>query len=311
MLKSAAKIVFPVCLLAMWAACGPDARRDNPLDPVNGRGVGGTVYSLLGTPVPGILVRAEPGNILARSNSAGEYALTLDAGRTYQVTASGINFLSRTDTLIIPVQGQLKHNFILKGIPWIVSVRVLTRSVYTTDGQLPVYALPQAVVRHPDGQAALERYFLAKCRTRGIAYLPDSSITLDAETRRYYWRLDTSVQVGDTVTVYLDSTGTMAGGQLQAVVPAHLGYPFIIQPANNSVFSLPDTLIWNNVPQFFITVRVEIWRDTVVVWSRDLSNVERAYCDAVLERGRDYFWKVINTDAEGSQGIAEARFHLP
>lgn len=311
MLNSAAKILYPAFLLTLWAACGPDARRDNPLDPVNGRGVGGTVYSLLGTPAPGILVRAEPGNILARTNSAGEYALTLDAGRSYQVTASGINFLSRTDTLIIPSQGRLKHNFILKGVPWVVSGRVLTRSVSTTDGQLPVYTLPQAVVRHPDGQAALERYFLAKCRARGIAYLSDSSKTLDPETRRYYWRLDTSVRVGDTVTVYLDSAGTTVPGQLQSVVPAHLGYPFIIQPANNSVFALPDSLKWNNVPQLFITTRVEIWRDTAVVWSLNLSNVERVYCDAVLEGNRYYLWRVINTDADSNQGIAEARFHLP
>jgi hypothetical protein len=311
MLKSALKIFLPFCLLPLGAACGPDARRDNPLDPVNGRGVSGTAYSLLAIPVAGILIRAEPGNALARTNSSGEYALTLEAGRSYQVTASGIGFLSRTDTLAIPNEGRLKHNFILKGIPWISSGRVLTRSVYTADGQLPVYSLPQAVVRHPDGQADLERLYQVKCRARGITYLADSSRLLDQVSRLYHWRLDTSLRAGDTVTVFLDSAGTAVHQQFQAVVPSHLGFPTIISPANNSSFALPGTLVWNNAPQFFITTRVEIWSDTMAVWSRDLSNVEQTYCDAVLEGGRDYLWKVINTDAEGNQGIAEARFHLP
>lgn len=307
------RFIIAFCLLAVLTlGCGPDAKRDNPLDPVNGSGVSGTVSGLGGVVIINAMVTAVPANVSVRTNGSGQYNIELEGGRTYFLTAEHPYYHTRTDTITVPSDGRLKKNFVLNSIPRIDDAKVLRWSVHTLwDGQLPVYTMPQCIVRHPDGEGLLERYYNLSCSIKGIKYFPDSSLGLDLESRRYFWSiLDSSIHAGDALTFTIDSAGTIIQPISQILVLQSLGWPTILQPANNSTFALPDTFLWDNV-SLFVTARVEIWKDISVVWCRDLSNVEKVYCDAAMEGGRDYVWKIINTDQYGNRAVAEAIFHNP
>ncbi len=312
-MKMHGRFIIAFCLLAVLSlSCGPDAKRDNPLDPVNGSGVSGTVSGWGGNVISNAVVTAVPANLSVRTNSSGQYNIELEGGRTYLLTAEHAYYHSRTDTIVVPSDGRLKHNFVLNSIPRIDDAKVLRWSVHTLwDGQLPVYTMPQCIVRHPDGEGLLERYYNLNCSIKGQKYFPDSSLGLDLISRRYFWSIfDTSIHTGDTMTFAIDSAGTVIQPASQILVPQVLGWPSILQPSNNANFGLPDTFMWDNV-SLFVTARVEIWRDITVVWQRDLSNVEKVYCDTALEGGRDYVWKIINTDQYGNRAVAEAIFHNP
>ncbi|MDQ7798736.1 MAG: carboxypeptidase-like regulatory domain-containing protein [Candidatus Edwardsbacteria bacterium] len=308
--------IIALCLLAVSTlGCGPDAKRDNPLDPVNGSGVSGTVSAWGGGAVGNAVVSAVPANLSVRTNSTGQYNIELEGGRTYFLAASHPYYHSQVDTITVPSDGRLKHNFILKGVPRINQAKVLRWIVHTVwDGQLSDYVIPQCSVSHPDGEDVLERYFSLRCRINGNNYIPDSSRALDPESRKYFWSfllnpLSPEVKAGDVLPFALDSAGIEIQSVL-GVVSDRLEWPSIISPGSNSVFSPPDTMSWinNNVS---VDVSVEIGKGTTIVWHRDLSYAEKLYCDAALEAGQEYLWKVINVDADGNQARTEAKFSTP
>lgn len=303
-------IIAFCCLPVLLLGCGPDAKRDNPLDPVNGSGVSGTVSGWGGGAIGNAVVTAIPANVSVRTNSSGQYNIELEGGRTYFLTVAHSYYHSQVDTINVPSDGRLKHNFVLNSIPRIDDAKVLTCAVHACDGQLSVYIMPQCIVRHPDGEEILERYYNLSCSINGKKYIPDSSRGLDLESRKYYWSfLDPLVSAGDTLAVAIDSAGTEIQSYV-TIVPKELKWPTIVKPSNNSVFSPPDTMSWFNNNEF-VTVSIEIWKDTLAVWRRNLSNVEKLYCDAALEGGRDYVWKIINTDVSGNRAIAAAIFYNP
>jgi len=311
------RIRYDILLLVafLWlTGCGPNAERDNPLDPVNGRGVDGIVYNIRGETVPDVMVVATPGNIVSRTNSLGQFSLVLDAGKQYILRASQADYKTVTDTVIIPSEGRLKHNIILPGIARIASAKALWRSIHTLDEQLPIYLMPQCIARLPDGESILSRYYNIRCSIKGKAYPPDSSRKLDAETREYYWCIldnnDTLITEGDSLTFSIDSAGSITQPPTLVKAKEDLGWPDIIQPVKNATFSLPDTFRWNNVP-FYVLVRIEVWNSSAVVWQREQYNIENIYCDAELDGGQYYTWKVINTDLDGNQAIVESVFYLP
>jgi hypothetical protein len=306
------RFIIALCLLAVWSlGCGPDARRDNPLDPVNGSGVSGTVSAWGGGAVSNAVVTAVPANLSVSTNSSGQYNIELEGGRTYFLTAEHPYYHTQVDTINVPSDGRLKKNFVLRGKPRIDNAKVLTKSVHTVEGQLPVYLQPQCLAVHPGGEEILALYYNVRCIYRGATYIPDSSRKLDQVTRRYYWCiLGPADPSRDTLDFSIDSAGVAFYPYFKSTVPQILAWPTIIQPVNNSTFSLPDTFIWSS-KNTYVGVRFEVWKDTTVVWCRDTSNIDTLYCDAALELGRNYIWKVINIDAEGSQAITEARFYLP
>ncbi|HAD81939.1 MAG: hypothetical protein A2509_06510 [Candidatus Edwardsbacteria bacterium RIFOXYD12_FULL_50_11] len=304
--------IIALCLLAVSTlGCGPDAKRDNPLDPVNGSGVSGTVSAWGGGAVGNAVVSAVPANLSVRTNSSGQYNIDLEGGRTYFLTVEHSYYHARTDTITVPSDGRLKHNFILKGVPRIDNAKVLTCAVYTMwDGQLPIYILPQCTGRLTDGRDVLSAYYNFRCRIEGSTYIPQETLAVDQESMNYFWCVvDPNVEKGDTVTLTLDSAGVVMQTAV-ALVPTELNWPSIISPGNNSVFNPPDTLSWlnNNVLE---DIRIEIWKGATLVWHRDLSYAEKLYCDAALEGGQEYLWKVINVDAAGNMARTEAKFSTP
>jgi hypothetical protein len=310
------RFIIAFCLLAVLTlGCGPDAKRDNPLDPVNGSGVSGMVSAWGGGAVSNAVVSAVPANLSVRTNSSGQYNIELEGGRTYFLTAAHSYYHSQVDTITVPSDGRLKHNFILKGVPRISDAKVLRWAAHTVwDGQLSDYIMPQCIVRHPDGEGVLERYFKPRIIIGGNNYIPDSSLVDGPESRKYFWSflLNPSapeLKTGDNLDFALDSSGTEVLAW-QAYVLAKLNWPSIDQPGNNSVFNPPDTMSWVN-NNASVDVSIEIWKGTTAVWHRDLSYVEKLYCDAALEGGQEYIWKVINVDAAGNRAQTEAKFSTP
>jgi len=306
------RFIIAFCLLAvLMLGCGPDAKRDNPLDPVNGSGVSGMVSAWGGGAVSNAVVNAVPANLSVRTNSSGQYNIELEGGRTYFLTAEHSYYHTRTDTINVPSDGRLKKNFVLRGKPRIDNAKVLTCAVYTMwDGQLPIYILPQCTGRLTDGRDILSMYYNFRCRIEGSSYIPQETLAVNQESMNYFWYvLDPNVEKGDTVTLILDSAGVVMQTEV-VLVPKELKWPSIISPGNNSVFNPPDTMSWvnNNV---YVDVRIEIWKGATLVWHRDLSYAEKLYCDAALESGQEYIWKVINVDADGNMARTEAKFSTP
>lgn len=303
-------------LLSLFG-CGPDAKHDNPLDPVNGFGVSGVVYRSNGGVVSNAVVTASPNNIVVKTNAQGQYSLELEGGKIYVLTAASLPYYrSRSDTIAVPSDGLLKHNFILAGVPQIQNPNVLTCAVHTVwDGQLPIYVQPQCNVSLSEGAEVLDAYYQLSCWVRGKRYLPVKSEAVDQLSNKYFWSIvNDSIMKGDEVTFVLDSAGTDTHKAV-SFVPEWLSWPEIIEPLNNATFILPDTMYWHNGTGIeynpTIIVSIEVWKDTTVVWRKDTSNIQQLLCDAALAGGREYIWKVINTDSDGNVARTEAKFYVP
>lgn len=307
------RFIIVFCLLAVLTlGCGPDAKRDNPLDPVNGSGVSGIVSAWGGGAVSNAVVTAVPANLSVRTNSSGQYNIELEGGRTYFLTAEHPYYHTRTDTVIVPSDGRLKKNFYLHGKPRIESPKVITECRVTTEGQIIWDIMPSCLMVHPDGETYLNNFrFKVTYRTDSV-YVHKSFSTINSITRSYLWgfkwNYDSLSIVNGAVTFSVDSLDSIIQTG-QALVPQRMNPPSSLYPSNID-FTPPGMLRWDNGATA-CTVRVEIWKDITVAWSRDLSNIDSIYCDAVLESGRDYLWRVINIDTDGNRGVYETKFSIP
>lgn len=307
------RLIIAFCLLAVLTlGCGPDAKRDNPLDPVNGSGVSGIVSGWGGGAVSNAVISAVPANLSVRTNSSGQYNIELEGGRTYFLTAEHPYYYTQVDTINVPSDGRLKKNFILRGKPKIVDPKVTTEYRVTTDGQILWEIIPTCLVIHPVNEAYLNNFQYKATYLPDSAYIYKSYSIINSTTRNYRWRFkwnynDESI-AGKLITFTIDSLDSIIQTG-QAEVPQRMTLPSALSP-NNTSFPLPGMLRWvNGTP--VCSVRVEVWKDITVAWSRDLSNVNSVYCDAVLEHERDYLWQVINIDTLGNRAIAEALFYNP
>lgn len=307
------RFIIAFCLLAAWAlGCGPDAKRDNPLDPVNGSGVSGTVSAWGGGAVSNAVVTAVPANLSVRTNSSGQYNIELEGGRTYFLTAEHPYYHTRTDTINVPSDGRLKKNFVLRGKPTIVDPKVTNEYRVTADGQIIWEIIPTCLVIHPVDEAYLNNFQYKAAHPPDSIFIYKSYSVINSTTRSYRWRFkwnyDDESIAGKLITFTIDSLDSIIQSG-QAEVPQRMTLPSALAP-NNASFPLPGMLSWvNGAP--VCSVRVEVWKDITIAWNRDLSNVTSVYCDAVLEHGRDYLWKVINIDSLGNRAIAEALFYNP
>jgi hypothetical protein len=305
-------ITFSLLVLLLHLGCGPDAEHDNPLDPFNGKGVSGTVYNARGVVVPNTIITAVPANILTKTDSRGQYSLKLEGGKSYILTASNRPYYhDRIDTIAVPSNGLLVQNFILNGVPLIDEPKVTTTYTMTYYGAQTWQIAPRCIGIHQSGESLLDNWNFTVQIFDSI-YIPVKWQKVTVDKRTYDWSFlwdNTSLQIiGEALTFHLDSAGTNLQMK-QVVIPQRMNLPSATKPVDE-YFTPPDTLYWANGASD-IAVRIEIWKDTSVAWSRDLSNVSKIFCDANLESGRDYLWKVINVDLDGNRAVSEALFHVP
>jgi hypothetical protein len=302
--------------LLVFAGCGPEAKHDNPLDPVNGRGVWGTVYkSRGGGSVAGAVVTARPANINTVTDAQGAYQMDLPGGQKYILLVQHPQYRDTVDTVEVPDGGKLEHNFIIAGRPGISQPKVNTAVVRDTGGQYDRSLLLQCLGVHPEGQVYLKDYFI-------YAGISDNSYVssvnvLDSFTRNYSWDLDLemiygsvsnpeSLVVGKTVTFSIIPGDGSA--PLQAMVPRFLSVPTNLSP-NGVNFSLPGYLRWDNAA-LNLDITVEIWQGTQRLWSKQTAVADSVLCDASLNPG-SYLWRVVCTDVSGNTAASEAAFIKP
>ena len=154
-------IVLLVIGLLAILGCGPDAKRDNPLDPVNGRGVWGTIAMLSGGgPVSGAVITARPVNINTTSDAQGLYSLDLEGGQRYVLTVHHPQFRDTSDTIDVPSDGKLSQNFLISGKPAITMAKVSTEVIMHEGGSQNHFLHLECLGTHPEGQSYLELFHL-------------------------------------------------------------------------------------------------------------------------------------------------------
>ena len=295
--------------------CGPDAPRDNPLDPANRpSGVYGVVYRSVGGVVPGAVITARPANIATRSDQAGSYSIDLETGRYYlEVAYNG--YRTVTDTVEIPQTGRLQHNFILRGLVTMDSSAVRTVVTQAWNGQKTYRVVPSCIGVHPDGAGFLSEYSFS-CRIDSSSFSPDSALPRDNYSLRYLWSITQlpgisnfpQYVVGRTVSFLASSASYSL--LLQRQVPSFLEpLPYSLYPANGQNFYTPDTLRWEN-GHLDVDIRIEISNSTKRIWWREIPIATKLCCDTTLDSGL-YTWRVVTRDAYGNEGVTEDKFYQP
>ncbi|MDO9391095.1 MAG: carboxypeptidase-like regulatory domain-containing protein [bacterium] len=310
-------IVLLVFGLLAVLGCGPDAKRDNPLDPVNGRGVWGTVRSSKASAVPGAVVTARPVNINTVCDAQGAYSLDLTGGERYVLTVSHPLYRDASDTIDVPADGKLEKDFILAGKPYLSLPKVNTYKIAHENGTFDRGLKLECLGTHPDGQSNLAAYNLyasvnnnnypatpSPVDSFSIAYIWDLSLALiyvatpDSET----WI------IGEPVSFLMEPSEDLA--PLQATVPLFSSVPTNLIPNNGAALTLPGKLSWNNAVASVVDITVEIWQGTQLKWSLGTASVSSVNCNATLISG-GYTWLVRTTDNDGNTAASEATFIIP
>lgn len=300
--------------------CGPDAKRDNPLDPVNGRGVWGTVRNSKASPVPGAVVTAGPVNINTVCDAQGGYQLELPGGERYILAVRHPQYYDAADTIDVPSDGKLEYDFIITGKPSLSNPRVNTYVIAHENGQLDRGLVLECLGTHPEGQASLDAY-LFYAMVEGKTYPADSSKP-DVSVKKYAWDLNLELIygtiydpeslaawiIGKTVTFSIEPGEGLA--PRQATVPLFSPVPTSLVPNNGAALALPGNLSWTNAQASGVDITIEIWQGTQKYWSLTTANVSNVQCTATLAAGV-YLWLVRATDGDGNSAAVEATFTIP
>ncbi len=299
-----------------FVSCGPDAPRDNPLDPANlGSGVYGTVYRSSGSTIAGAVITARPVNIATTSGQDGAYSISLEGGQYFlEVAYNG--YRTAVDTIVVPQGGRLRHNFILSGIVSFDSAAVRTATVKGPSGLQTYRAVPWCLAYHPDGVGFLDGYNYT-CRLDSFVVYPDSVVPVDSRRKRYIWSLSHLPGVSNFPqwivgrTVSIVATSPNHSLLVQRMVPGFLE-PLLydLSPSGGQNFYTPDTLRWQNVLTS-VNLSVEVCLGASCVWRRDIPFSNRAYCDTALGQPGLYTWRVVMRDIYGNLGATEATFYQP
>jgi len=309
-------LILAVVLLCS-SGCGPDAKRDNPLDPVNGRGVYGTVRNSVAAVVPGAVVTARPANVNATCDAQGAYQLELPAGERYLLTVSHPLYWDTTDTVTVPSDGKLEHDFIVKGKPSLSQPKVNTYKIAHENGDFDYGLRLECLGTHPEGQVYLNAYDIYAA-VNSTNYPADPPGEVDSFSKKYTWDLDLAVIFGaipdpESLIIGKPVSFNIDPGQglvsLQATVPVFNPVPTNLNPGSGSVISLPGSLSWTNASASLTDITVEVWQGTEKKWSFTTSNVSMVQCTAALEPGA-YVWLVRTTDINGNEAAAEATFTI-
>lgn len=300
--------------------CGPDAKRDNPLDPVNGRGVYGIVRNSAAAVVPGAVVTAKPVNINAVCNVQGAYSLDLEGGQRYVLTVRHPQYYETADTVDVPSDGKLEKDFILAGKPSLSGARVNTYVVARENGKTDRGLKLECLGTHPEGCENLDGYLFYAMVENG-SYPANYGVS-DLFTRTYTWDLTLEVIYGisgDPETLALGLVGKPVSffiqpgeglASQQSSVPLFSSVPTNLIPNNGAMLTLPGILSWTNAYASGVDITVEIWQGTQLKWSLPTAGVSSVNCNDSLAPG-GYTWLVRTTDRDGNTAASEATFIIP
>lgn len=297
--------------------CGPDAKRDNPLDPVNGRGVWGTVHNFAASAVSGAVVTARPVNINTVCDAQGAYSLDLTGGERYVLTVSHPQYREATDTIDVPSDGRLEKDFILAGKPYLSLPKVNTYKVAHENGTFDRGLKLECLGTHPDGEFELAAYNIyAMINNHNY---PATVSPVDSISKSYAWDLNLALIyvttpdseiwiIGEPVSFTIEPNEDLVS--LQSTVPLFSPVPTNLIPNSGAVLSMPGPLSWNNAVASGVNITVEIWQGTQLKWSLATAGVSSVNCNATLVSGA-YTWLVRTTDSYGNTAASEATFIIP
>ncbi|MBI5805189.1 carboxypeptidase regulatory-like domain-containing protein [candidate division TA06 bacterium] len=309
-------VLLAFSLLAVLG-CGPDAKRDNPLDPVNGRGVWGTVRNSKASPVPGAVVTARPVNINTVCDAQGAYSLDLTGGERYVLTVSHPQYRDALDTIDVPADGKLEKDFILTGKPSLLLPKVNTYVIAHENGTFDRGLKLECRGTHPDGQSYLGDYFFYSV-VNNFNY-PAQVTAFDSLSNSYSWDLNLGIIFGsvpdpETLIIGRPVFFIIEPGEglsaLQSFVPLFSSVPTNLMPNNGTLLTLPGTLSWTNSQASGVEITIEIWQGTQLKWSLTTASVSNVNCNASLVSG-GYTWVVRTTDIDGNTAASEATFIIP
>ncbi|MDO9027159.1 MAG: hypothetical protein Q7U87_04680 [bacterium] len=307
-------IVLSVFGLLAVLGCGPDAKRDNPLDPVNGRGVWGTIAMLRGGGmVSGAVITARPVNINTTSDAQGLYSLDLEGGQRYVLTVYHPQFHDTSDTIYVPIDGKLFKKFMISGKPAIAMAEVNTEVIMHEGGLKEHFLHLECLGVHPEGQSYLEEYsFYAVVNNNNYPAKINAvdSFTWDLNLATIYGTIPSpeTLIVKEPVTFIIEPGDGLVS--VQATVREFLLVPTNLSPNNSASINLPDTLRWTNAQAGLADITVEIWQGTQKKWSVTTADVSSLYCPSTLPAG-GYTWLVRTTDINGNTAASEATFIIP
>lgn len=316
MYKIKTSTLLLILALLSGLGCGPDAKRDNPLDPVNGRGVWGTVRNSVASAVPGAVVTARPVNINTACDAQGAYSLDLEGGQRYLLTVRHPQYYDATDTVDVPSDGKLEHDFILAGKPALSLPKVNTYKIAHENGQYDRGLKLECLGTHPEDSVFLNDYNIYAVVNN--TNFPASLNAGGSFSKIYKWDLNLGIIfgavpdpeiliVGKTVSFIIAPGEGLAS--LQSMVPQFMPVPTNLVPNNGGTLTLPGALSWTNAQAGGVDIIVEIWKGTQIKWSFTTSNVSSVQCTATL--GPDvYLWLVRTTDSDGNTAVAEATFTI-
>ena len=299
--------------------CGPEAKRDNPLDPVNGRGVWGIARNSTASAVPGAVVTARPVNINTICDAQGAYSLDLAGGERYVLTVSHPQYRDASDTIDVPADGKLEKDFILVGKPYLSLAKVNTFKISRENGTFSRGLKLECRGTHLDGQYSLNAFNFYAALNGNNYPAAITPVPVDSFSRTYTWNLNLAVIypeapdsealiIGRTVSFIIEPSEGLAS--LQATVPQFEPVPTNLSPHNLATVTLPGSLSWFNAQASGVDITVEIWQGTQLQWSITTANVSSVICPAILDPG-NYTWLVRTTDIEGNTAAAEATFTIP
>lgn len=310
-------IVLSVFGLLAVLGCGPDAKRDNPLDPVNGRGVWGTVSNFKASAVPGAVVTVRPVNINTVCDAQGAYSLDLTGGERYVLTVSHPQYRDASDTIDVPADGKLEKDFILAGKPYLSLPKVNTYKVAHENGTFDRGLKLECLGTHPDGEFELAAYNIyAMINNHNY---PATVSPVDSISKSYAWDLNLALIyvatpdsetwiIGEPVSFIIEPNQDLTS--LQSSVPLFSSVPTNLIPNNGAVLTLPGPLSWNNAVASGVDITVEIWQGTQLKWSLTTAGVSSVNCNDSLVPG-GYTWLVRTTDIDGNTAASEATFIIP
>jgi|GEM_PF-1508624 hypothetical protein len=301
---------------ALSLSCGPDARHDNPLDPINGRGVSGTVYQLYhGGKVSGATVTARPGNKSAVSDAQGYYQLDLSGEQRYLITVHHPLYNDTTDTIDVPSDGRLEANFMIAGRSTITRATVNTEAIVHQDGIQEHNLLICCLGVNPEGIDYLKDLsVIAQINSRSFIADPNN---YDSFSIIYEWILtwdmiypgvafEETLLVGKSVVFNITATGGTTTQQVG--VPQFLHPAENLTPNSGDSLAVPGYFCWDNVTSGLYDITVEVWDGTVRRWSASVNNIDSVrFDDASIEQG-SYTWRVVTTDSTGNRAMTEAVF---
>lgn len=316
-MKNAITSTLLVLGLLSVLSCGPDAKRDNPLDPINGRGVSGTIYKLRSSGiVAGAVITARPININTTSDAQGVYNIELEGGQKYVLNVHHPQYHDTTDTIDVPLDGKLVNNFFISGKPSITQPKVNTIVIMRDDGSCDSSLSIRCMGVHPEGRSFLEAYTF-NVRINGNNYLVAGN-DFDPFTAAYIWDLSLnyifdpaphidSLIVAHPVLFYI--TPDDGSDEIQVMVPEFKAYmlPSDLLPDHNDTLPTSGYFSWHNAQASGVDITIEVRQGTTLLWSILTANVSSVLCPSTLSAG-SYIWRVTASDSTGNKAITEATF---